>query len=117
MSVNVDQIIVSDKFKHSEEGYMYYTGYQENEIVKPLCIILPQMNRYIKYFKNSGKNMSFLIKDYEVQKKYEQIWEVIKNKLCIKFNSLPVYDEKYLKTKVREYNDKIKTFKRFKVRC
>ena len=39
MSVNVDQIIISDKFKHSEEGFKYFTGYQEGGIVKPVCII------------------------------------------------------------------------------
>ena len=66
MSVIVDQIVVSDKFKHNNEGFKYFIGYQEGEIVKPLCIILPQMNGYIKYFENRGKNMSFLIKDEEV---------------------------------------------------
>ena len=50
MSVNFDQILVSDKFKHSEEGYKYFIGYQEDEIVKPLCITLLQMSGYIKYF-------------------------------------------------------------------
>ena len=59
MSVNVDQIVVSDKFKHSEEGYKYFIGYQEGEIFKPLCVILPEMNGCIKYFENGGKNMSF----------------------------------------------------------
>ena len=53
--------------------------------------------------------MSFLIKDDEVLEKYEQIWDLIKNKLKIKFRSLPVYDKKYLKTKVRRYEDMIKT--------
>ena len=48
ISVNVDQIVVSDKFKHSDEGFKYFIGYQEGEIVKPLCIILPQMSGYIK---------------------------------------------------------------------
>ena len=43
MSVNVDQIVVSDKFKHKNESFKYIIGYQENEIVKSLCIILPQM--------------------------------------------------------------------------
>ena len=57
MSVNVDQIVVSDKFKHNK-GFNYFIGYQKNEIVKT-CIILPQMNGYIKYFKIGGKNMSF----------------------------------------------------------
>ena len=95
MSVNIDQIVVSDKFKHSDKGFKYFIGYQEGEIVKPLCIILPQMSGYIKYFENGGKNMSFLIKDDEVWEKYEQIWDVIKNKLSIKFHSKPIYDKKY----------------------
>ena len=57
-SVTVDKIVVSGKFRHSEEGYKYYIGYKEDEIIKPLCIILPQMNGYIKYFEIGGKNMS-----------------------------------------------------------
>ena len=64
--VHTGKIVVSDKFRHSEEGFKYFIGYQENEIVKPLCIILPQMNGYIKYFDNGGKNVSFLIKNSEV---------------------------------------------------
>ena len=109
MSVNVGQIVVSDKFKHNNEDFKYFIGYQEGEIVKPLCIILPQMNGYIKYFENGGKNMSFLIKDDEVWEKYEQIWDVIKNKLGIKFHSEPVYEYRYLKAKVREFDGVIKT--------
>ena len=65
-SVNVDQIVVSDRFKHSDEGCKYFIGYQEDEIVKLLCIILPQITGYIKYFKNGGKNMSFTVKDDNV---------------------------------------------------
>ena len=109
MSVNVDQIVVSDKFKHNNEGFKYFIGYQEDEIVKPLCIILPQMSGYIKYFENGSKNMSFLIKDDEVWDKYDKIWDVIKNKLNIKFHSEPVYEYKYLKAKVREFDGMIKT--------
>ena len=65
-SVNVDQIVVSDRFKHSDEGCKYFIGYQEDEIVKLLCIILPQITGYIKYFKKGGKNMSFTVKDDNV---------------------------------------------------
>ena len=108
-SVDAGKIVVSDKFKHSEEGFKYFIGYQEDEIVKPLCIILPQMNSYIKYFENAGKNMSFLIKNSEVWEKYEDIWDVIKNKLNIKFHNQPIYENKYLKAKVREFNGNIKT--------
>ena len=66
MSVNIDQIVVSDNFNHITNGYRYFIGYQEGEIVKPLCIILPQMSGYIKYFEYGGMNMSFLIKNDQV---------------------------------------------------
>ena len=98
--VNVDQIIVSDKFKHYNEGFKYFIGYLECGIVKPFCIILPQISGYIKYFKNGGKNMSFLIKDDKVWDKYNKIWDVVKDKLGIKFHSEPVYEYKHLKAKV-----------------
>ena len=52
--------------------------------------------------------MSFLIKD-DVWVNYNKIWDVIKNNLNIKFQSEPVYEYKYLKTKVTEFNDEIKT--------
>ena len=100
MSVTVDQIVASDKFKHSDENFKYFIGYRKDEIVKLLCTILPQVIRYIKYFENGVKKMSFLIKDDEVSEKYEQIWDVIKNKLGIKFHSEPIYEHKFLKAKV-----------------
>ena len=107
-SVEVDQIVVSDKLKHNNKVFKHFIGYQEDEIVKPLCIILPKMSGYIKYVKNGGKNMSFLIKDNEVWNKYDKIWEVIKDKLAINFYSEPVYEYKYLKAKVREFDGIIK---------
>ena len=109
MSVIVDQIVVSDRFRHNNEGFKYFIGYQEGEIVKPLCIILPQMSGYIKYFENGSKNMSFLIKNDEVWDKYDKIWDVIKDKLGIKFHSEPVYEYKYLKTRPRKFDGVIKT--------
>ena len=107
-SVDLDQIVVSDKFKHNDEGFKYFIGYQKGENVKPLCIILPQMDGYIKYFDNGGKNMSFMIKDDEVWDKYDKIWNVIKDKVGIAFHSEPVYEYKYLRTKVREFDGVIK---------
>ena len=105
--INVDQI--SDKFKHSDDGFKYFIGYKGGEIVKTLCIILPEMSGYIKYFENRGKNMSFMIKNDDVLDKYNEIWNKIKKTLNTKFHSMPVYDEKYIKAKVREFNGVIKT--------
>ena len=54
LDLNVNQIVVSDKFKHSDDGFKYFIGYKEGEIVKPLCIVLLQMRGYIRYFENGG---------------------------------------------------------------
>ena len=67
------------------------------------------MNGYIKYFENGGKNMSFMIKDDKVWDKYDKIWNVIKDKVGSTFHSKPVYEYKYLRTKVREFDGVIKT--------
>ena len=53
--------------------------------------------------------MSSMMKDDEVWEKYQQIWGVIRNKLGNKFHSESIYEEKYLKTKIREFNGVIKT--------
>ena len=108
MSVDLDQIVVSYKFKHNDESFKYFIGYLKGKIVKPLCIILSQMSGYIKYFENRIKNMSFFIKYNEVWDKYYNIWDVINNKLNIKFHSQHAYEYKYLKAKVREFSGVIK---------
>ena len=107
--INVDQIVVSDKLKHRDDCFKYFIGYKEGEIVKSLCINLPQITGYIKYFENGDKNMSFMVKNDYVLDKYNEIWDKIKNTLNIKFHSMPVYDEKYIKAKLREFSGVIKT--------
>ena len=67
------------------------------------------MTGYIKYFENGRKNMSFVIKDDDVLDKYNEIWDKIKESLSIKLDSMPVYNEKSVKAKVREFNGVIKT--------
>ena len=52
----VNKIVVSDKFKHNDNGLKYFIGYlHHDDIIRPLCIILPQTNGYIKYFDEGGK--------------------------------------------------------------
>ena len=59
--------------------------------------------------KNGCKNMSFMIKDNSVLDIFNEIWNKIKKTLNMKFHSIPVYDEKYIKAKAREFNSVIKT--------
>ena len=107
--VDTNKIVISDKFNQTDDGFKYFIGYQEDNIIRPLCIILPQMSGYIKYFKNGGKNMSFITKDDSVLFKYNEIGNKIKMTLSIKFHSNPIYDEKYIKAKIREFNGVTKT--------
>ena len=39
--VNLDQIVILDKFKYNKDGFRYFMGCKKDEIVKLLCIILP----------------------------------------------------------------------------
>ena len=66
------------------------------------------MTAYRKDF-DETKYMSFLIKDNELFKKYNETWEKVKNSLKKEFDSEPVYNEKYLKAKMKSYNGKINT--------
>ena len=100
---------MSEKFKHGDDGFKYFIGYKGGEIVKPLYVILPQMTGSTKYFENGGKNMSFVIKGDYVLDKYNEFWDKIKEILNIKFHSMPGYNEKYIRAKVREFNGVIKT--------
>ena len=50
ISVKIAQIVASDKFNHNNNGSRYFIGYQGDEVIKPLCVILPQLTGYIKYF-------------------------------------------------------------------
>ena len=77
--------------------------------MKLLSIVLPQWSGYIKYFDNSGKTMCFKIEGDTVLVKYNETWKKIKKGFDIKFNSKPVYDEKYIKAKVKTFNDVVNT--------
>ena len=59
------------------------------------------MSEYIKYFDGGGKNISFKFDN--------EIWNKIKKTLNIKFHSQPIYDEKYIRTKLKTFNDVIDT--------
>ena len=79
-------------------------GYLNNDVIQPLCVILPQMNGYIKYFDDGGKNISFVTDDEEVYNKYNEIWEVVRKPLKLKFTVGPVRDDKHIIVKLKIFN-------------
>ena len=109
-SVNTNNIVVSYRIKHNDNGFKYFIGYlHDDDVIRPLCIILPQISGYIKYFDNGGENMSFEIEDESVYLKYTEIWNKIKDILNVKSHSQPTHDDKYIKTKVKTFNSMINT--------
>ena len=104
-SVDLDKIVVSSKWKINETTYTYLCGYLNNDFIQPLSAILPQMHGYIKYFDDGGKNMTFVTDNEKVYNKYNEIWEVIRKLLKVKFAVNPVRDGKYLIAKLKIFND------------
>ena len=79
-------------------------------------MILPKASKYVKKFKDKGgdknknyKLMSLHIDDDKLLKKYKTIWTKLEDLQSIELDALPVYDGRYIKTKIRTYDDKIYT--------
>ena len=100
-SIGLSKVVVSNEWKINDTTYKYLCGYLNNDFIQPLCVILPQMNGYIKYFDDGGKNMSFVTDDEEVYEKYNEIWEVVRKLLKLKFTVGPVRDDKYIIAKLK----------------
>ena len=95
------KIVVSNRLKINDTTYKFFCGYLNNNSFKPVCVILPQVDGYIKYFDDGGKNMSFVTDDEKIYEKYNKIWEVIRKLLKVNFAISPVRDDKYLVAKLK----------------
>ena len=104
-SVDLSKIVVSSRWKISDTKYKYFCGYLNNDVIQTLCVILPQMRGYIKYFDDGGKNISFVTDDKEVYEKYNSIWNVVKKLLKLKFTVNPVRDDKYIIAKLKIFKN------------
>ena len=103
-SIDLSKIVVSNKWKINDTTYKYSCGCLNNDVIQPLCVILPQMGGYIKYFDDGRKNMSFVTDDEEVYEKYNEIWEVVRKLLKVKFTVNPIRDGKYIIPKLKIFN-------------
>ena len=104
-SIDLSKIVVSSKWTVNDTKYKHFCGYLNNDVIQPLCVVLPQMGGYIKYFDDGGKNMPFVTDDKEVYKKYNEIWEVARKLLKLKFTVSPIRDDKYIIAKLKIFKD------------
>ena len=109
--IDVNKILVSKKEPYGKNNSLiYFIGYNDNDVIRPLCLRLPQMTGYAKKF-NENATMSFRVNNKQLLKNYNKIWEKIEKLMRIGFESKPVYgdDDKYIKTKIKIYADSIVT--------
>ena len=90
-----------------KNSFKYFIGYNDNDVIRPLCLKLSKMTGYINEF-NENKNtiiMSLRVNDEQLFKKYNKIWKKVEKLMRIDFESKPVYgdDDKYIKTKIKIY--------------
>ena len=109
--IDVNNLLVSKKELYGNKNSLkYFIGYNDNDIISPLYIRLPQMTRYARKFDENAA-MSFIVKDKQFLKNYVKIWGKIEKLMKINFESKPVYGDhdKYVKTKIKIYADSIIT--------
>ena len=93
--------MLSKKFSNGNKGtFKYVIGY-----ISSFCIILlymkrSQKNAYVKYFDKNNQYINLLLHDEELSKECNEIWGKIKTLFKKEFDSEPVYNDKYIKTKM-----------------
>ena len=104
-NIDVNKILVSKEEPYgTNNSFKYFIGYNDNDVIRPLCIKLSQMTGYVRKFEGNT-TMSFKISNKQLLKKYNQIWKRVEKLLKIEFDSEPVYgdNDKYIKTKIKIY--------------
>ena len=86
----------------------YIIRYNDNTI-SPLQLFLPKMIGYLNIFEDGTRKMSFPTDNNEFLERYTKIWEKISYLINKKFETDSVYNNKYINTKIRSYNNDIKT--------
>ena len=109
--IDINNILISKKELYgNKNSHKYFIGYNDNDIIRPLCMRLPQMTGYARKF-DENATMSFIVKDKQLSKNYAKIREKIEKLMKINFESKPVYgdNDKYIKTKIIIYAGSIIT--------
>ena len=107
--IDTNKISISKPVSYGKNNMKkYIIGNNDNTII-PLKLFLPKMTGCLNIFEDGTRKMSFFTDNNEFLERYTQIWEKISNLIDKKFDSDPVYNNKYINTKIRSYNNDIIT--------
>ena len=86
----------------TKKAFKYFIGYNDNDVVRPLCVRLPQMTGYASKF-DENATMSLRANNKQLLKNQNKIEEKVEKQMRVDFESKPVYgdDDKYIKTKIK----------------
>ena len=100
--IDVNKILISKEEPYRTKNSFKYFLYNDNDVIRLLCIKLPQMAGYIRKFEGNI-TMPFKFTNKQLLKKYNQIWKRAEKLLKIEFDSKVVYgdNDKYIKTKIK----------------
>ena len=101
--VDINKILVSKKGPYGTKNMVkYFIGYNDNDVIRLLCVRLPQMTDYPKKL-NENVTMSFRANNKQISQNYNKIWKKIEKLLTIDFESKPIYgdDDKYIKKMIK----------------
>ena len=102
---DADEVLASKKVPDGRKSaFKHFMRYNNNDVIRPPCIKLPQMIGYVKCF-DSNKTMSFKAINNRLLKKYTKIRKIVSSLINIKLDNEPVYgdNDKYIKTKIKSY--------------
>ena len=106
---DTNKILISKPISYGKNNMTkYIIGYKDNTII-PLQLFSPKMTGYLNIFEDGTRKMSFLTDNNEFLKRYTKIWEKVSDLIDKKFDSEPVYNNEYINTKIRSYNNDIIT--------
>ena len=94
--IDINKIFVSNKVSLGKKGFKCFIGYTDG------YIMLPKMNACRRDF-NETKYISFLIKNDKLLEKFKKNWDKVSNAIKKGYDSEPIYNKKYLRTKVKSY--------------
>ena len=109
--IDTNKILLSIKESYgTKNSFKFFIGYNDNNVIRPLCVKRPQMTGYARKF-DGNATLSFRLNNKQLLKNYNKIWEKVEKLMKTDFESKPVYgdDDKYVKTKIKIYVDSIIT--------
>ena len=112
--IDVNKILVSKKEQYGEcNSFKYFIAYNDNNVIRPLYLELPEMTGHINKFEKNKIIMSLMVKYKQLLENYNKIWrKKIERLMSIDLENETTYgheDDKYIKTNIKTYKDNIKT--------